>query len=47
MSKLLIPGRVKTLEEAGMSKSEAIEQVAKEFDVSTNCVIAWVKRMPV
>ena len=47
MSKLLIPGRVKTLEEAGMSKSEAIEQVAKEFDVSTNCVVAWCKRMPV
>ena len=47
MSKLLIPGRVKYLEECGMSKDKAIEQVAKEFDVSTNCVVAWCKRMPV
>ena len=46
MSKLNIPSRVKILEENGMSKTEAIETVAKEFDVSTNCVIAWCKRLP-
>ena len=47
MSKLMIPSRVKSLEEKGMPKTEAIEQVAKEFDCSVNCVIAWCKRMPV
>ncbi len=47
MSKLLIPGRVKALENDGYSKSEAIAKVAKEFDCSENCVIAWCKRMPV
>lgn len=46
MSKLLIPARVKALENDGVSKSEAIEQVAKEFDCSINCIIAWCKRMP-
>lgn len=47
MSKLMIPTRVKTLEESGMTRSEAIAKVAKEFDCSENCVIAWCKRMPV
>lgn len=46
MSKLGIPSRVKALENGGYSKSEAIEKVAEEFDVSVNCVIAWCKRLP-
>lgn len=46
MSKLLIPARVKYLEENGISKDKAIAIAAEEFDCSENCVIAWCKRLP-